>query len=134
MSRYFVENFNRDLTFYYFLMFQDLDLFSSRCYLFVSLSVNPLSANPTKWSHSNNSPATANELFGCVWPFCGVGAWRVNTFTRLPSFAFHLETSHLIYSADQMTGFYIKSNNCWNELIIASFVIKIIVAFAQLNV
>ena len=21
-----------------------------------------------------------NELFECVWPFCGVGAWRVNTW------------------------------------------------------
>ena len=25
-------------------------------------------------THSNNSSATANEFFECVWPFCGVGA------------------------------------------------------------
>ena len=24
--------------------------------------------------HSNNSSATADKLFQCVWPFCGVGA------------------------------------------------------------
>ena len=28
--------------------------------------------------HSNNSSAVADELFECVWPFCGVGAYRVN--------------------------------------------------------
>ena len=25
-------------------------------------------------AHSNNSSTTANEIFECVWPFCGVGA------------------------------------------------------------
>ena len=25
-------------------------------------------------THSNDSSAAANELFECVWPFCGVGA------------------------------------------------------------
>ena len=25
-------------------------------------------------THTNNSSATADELFECVWPFCGVGA------------------------------------------------------------
>ena len=25
-------------------------------------------------THSNNFSATADELFECVWPFCGVGA------------------------------------------------------------
>ena len=40
---------------------------------------NPLSPNPTKWSKTlilfvgNRS----DELFECVWPFCGVGAYRV---------------------------------------------------------
>ena len=29
-------------------------------------------------AHSNNSSATANKLFECVWLFCGVGAYRVN--------------------------------------------------------
>ena len=23
----------------------------------------------------------AYELFDCVWPFCEIGAWRVNNFT-----------------------------------------------------
>ena len=30
--------------------------------------VNPLIVNPTKWSNN------ADELFECVWEFCGVGA------------------------------------------------------------
>ena len=28
-----------------------------------------------------------------------------------PSVAFHIETSHLIYTTDQMTGFFMKSNS-----------------------
>ena len=36
--------------------------------------VKPLSANPTKWSNTLKSSALADELFECVWPFCGVGA------------------------------------------------------------
>ena len=28
-----------------------------------------------------------------------------------PSVAFHTEASHLIYTTDQMTGFYMKSNS-----------------------
>ena len=28
-------------------------------------------------THRNNSSALANELFECVWLFCGVGAFRV---------------------------------------------------------
>ena len=40
--------------------------------------VNPLSANPAKWSdHLKYSSAVAHKLFECVWPFCGVGDWRV---------------------------------------------------------
>ena len=26
--------------------------------------------------------ATADELFECVWSFCGVGTWRINCFYR----------------------------------------------------
>ena len=38
----------------------------------------PLSANPRKCSNTiNNSLAVADELFECVWTFCGVGAQRV---------------------------------------------------------
>ena len=35
---------------------------------------NPLRAKPTKWS----STAIADKLLECVWPFWGLGAWRVN--------------------------------------------------------
>ena len=30
----------------------------------------------------------ADELFECVWPFCGIGAWRVKIH-------FHIETTFL---------------------------------------
>ena len=36
---------------------------------FLTLSV-PTTQNGQ--THSNNSLATADELFECVWPFCGV--------------------------------------------------------------
>ena len=39
--------------------------------------LNPLSANPTKWSNKHNSSAVADELFECVWPFCGVALKRL---------------------------------------------------------
>ena len=29
-------------------------------------------------THPNNSLATTDELFECVWPFCRIGAERVN--------------------------------------------------------
>ena len=36
-------------------------------YLVLSVRVNPLSANPTKWSNTlNNSSAVADELFECI--------------------------------------------------------------------
>ena len=42
---------------------------------FVSHYLNPLSANPKKWSNKlNNSSVTADELFECVWPSHGGGA------------------------------------------------------------
>ena len=31
-------------------------------------------------THSDNSSATADELFDCVWPFCGVGAKESERF------------------------------------------------------
>ena len=44
-----------------------------------SLTTNPLSANPQNGqTHSNKElSAFADELFECVWPFCGVGSYRV---------------------------------------------------------
>ena len=43
-------------------------------------------------------------------PISGRGDFVINPFK--PSVAFHIETSHLIYSAnhDQMTGSYMKHN------------------------
>ena len=37
-------------------------------------------------THSNNSSVTANEFFERVWPFCGVGAWRVRFILIYSSF------------------------------------------------
>ena len=37
---------------------------------------------------------------------------KINPFQ--PSIAFHIETGHLICSANQLTGFYMKYNN-WLE-------------------
>ena len=39
-----------------------------------NILLNPLTANPQNGqTHSNNSTATADELFECVKPFSGVG-------------------------------------------------------------
>ena len=41
-------------------------------------SFNPLSANFTKLSNTQTiRRQITNELFECVWPFCGIGAQRV---------------------------------------------------------
>ena len=40
-----------------------------------SVKINPLSANPTKWSNTQMVFLQfADKLFECDWPFCGVGA------------------------------------------------------------
>ena len=36
---------------------------------FCLLNINPLSANPIKWSNTLNLSAFADELFECVWVF-----------------------------------------------------------------
>ena len=41
--------------------------------------------------------------------FCGIETLS-NIYLFQPSFAFHIETSHLFCSANKMTGFYMKSN------------------------
>ena len=46
---------------------------------FPSCPINPLSANPTKWSNTL-------FLFECVWPFCGISAWRVKPVWELPTY------------------------------------------------
>ena len=39
----------------------------------MSKPLNPFSHNLTKWSNTpNHSSATADKLFECVWPFCGI--------------------------------------------------------------
>ena len=35
-------------------------------------------------TNSNNSSATANEMFDCVWLFWGVGAERVKSTLNIP--------------------------------------------------
>ena len=40
--------------------------------------INPLSANPTKWSNTQAIRRKfSDELFECVWQFCGIGAQRI---------------------------------------------------------
>ena len=46
-------------------------------YLRYQTTLNLLSAPQNGQTYSNNSLATAGELFECVWPFCGVGSKRV---------------------------------------------------------
>ena len=44
-------------------------------FFFAIRSLNPLSGNATKWSYTQTiRRQIANELFDCVWPFCGVVA------------------------------------------------------------
>ena len=38
-------------------------------------------------THSHTSLATADELFECAWPFCGVCAW-ISTINQKPELAF----------------------------------------------
>ena len=39
------------------------------------ITLSPLSGNPTKWSNTQTiRRQTADELFECDWPFCGIGA------------------------------------------------------------
>ena len=43
------------------------------------LFLNPTSVNQTKWSNTETiCRLLTDELFKCVLPFCGVGAYRVN--------------------------------------------------------
>ena len=47
-------------------------MFSADFFL-LDVSFNPLNANPTKWSNTQTiRQLIADELFECVWPFCGV--------------------------------------------------------------
>ena len=49
-------------------------IFANTFYEDVWQGLNPLSANPTKWSSTLNRRQNADELFEYVWPFGGVGA------------------------------------------------------------
>ena len=41
----------------------------------INFPINSLSVNLTKWSNTlKHLSAKADELLGCVWPLCGVGA------------------------------------------------------------
>ena len=57
--------------------------------------VNPLSANPAKWSnHLNNSLAVAHKLFECVWPFYGVGDWGVKLLLSVEKWLFKFNSKY----------------------------------------
>ena len=46
--------------------------------MYAAFFVNPLSANPLKWSVTQIiCRRFADELFECAWPFCGIDAYRV---------------------------------------------------------
>ena len=63
--------------------------------LYQKRELNLLSANRTNGqTHSNNSSATANEFFEGVWPFCGVGAYRVNNPLTLPFCKYKLKRNY----------------------------------------
>ena len=51
------------------------DMKLSGYFMITYVIVNPLATTPqNSQTHSNNSSATADKLFECVWPFCEVGA------------------------------------------------------------
>ena len=50
---------------------------------------NPLSAKPTKRSNTPNSSSKASEFLECVWPFCGVGTYRVKA-VQYTTFKYYL--------------------------------------------
>ena len=49
------------------------------------LDINPLNVNFTKWSNTQTIRRQfADELFGCVWPFCGIkAAFQVKDFVSI---------------------------------------------------
>ena len=65
--------------------------------------VNPLSANPRKWSNTLKQFADfANKLFGCVSPFCGVkGLQQSNKHSR--NFVMQNETRIFIKNFNAFT-------------------------------
>ena len=53
-----------------------------------TIAVNHFSANFTKWSNilKQIRQQFVDELLECVWPFCGIGGWRVNYIEGLTIF------------------------------------------------
>ena len=51
-------------------------------------------------THSNNSLAIADKLFECVWLFCGVGAWSINSFQTNVHLQYHMKTSDSLWFSD----------------------------------
>ena len=50
----------------------------------IIFDINPLSANPKKWSNTlKNSSAVADELFECIWPFMGFVLKGLGKFKRI---------------------------------------------------
>ena len=77
--------------------------------------VNPLSANPAKWSnHLKYSSAVAHKLFECVWPFCGVGDWRVKWLLPVEIWLFKFNSKYTKTTSKDfiLTSYLLTSNIC----------------------
>ena len=70
------------------------------CWNLKNLRLNPLSANPTEWSNTlKQFVGIADELFKCVWPFCGIGALRVKYWVKY---------THPFKVQDTSKSFYVR--------------------------
>ena len=82
-----------------------------------NLPITSLSANFTKWS--NILKQFVDELFECVWPFRGVGAWRVNTWINKCHLQNKVELprcSHLEMAASDSGNSTVGGNNTLSGL------------------
>ena len=71
---------------------------------------DPLSANAIKWSN------TFKQLLECVWPFCRVGAYRVETRRgQLKSFSQYFRSSRVVLQQDALENFTNLAGKhlCW---------------------
>ena len=66
-------------------------------------------------THWNNLLAVADELFECVWPFCGIGTLRVKTALKRAIQITAEETGDLI--SNKVTHKLLRSQKLPNTLI-----------------
>ena len=84
---------------------------------FLNDNLNPLSANPTKRSNKlkqfvNNT----DESFECVWPFCGVGTWRVNPVQASVLCLYPLKTRGFLTFSGGVEKWTSAWNGCFSKL------------------